>query len=592
MDLFLAGQRVRLNDSDLLGEGGEARVYRWKDLAVKVFHPVPPGQPAAAAVRDQKLLKLARFPKGLPASVVSPLELAKDRKDAVVGYAMRAVEGGEDFARLSQRKWREQVVANPAVMGLFQQLAGTLRALHGQGVVAGDLNDGNVLFCGGATFLIDADSMQFDGLPCAVGHERFLDPRLYGVDLLAAPRFDAGTDWYSFAVMLFSSLLYVHPFGGTHAKLPTLLRRAEARHSILRPDVMVPRLAVAPKVLPDDALAFFQQVFEKDLRSAPPESLLQLGWTRCGCGLEHARAVCPECHTLGPLVTRQVLRSQGRCTARTAFQTTGRVLFATMQGGLRYVAEEHGATTREDGSLVRHGDLSPGLRFAISGPSTWVADGRGRLERIVNGKVVEQAQTQVRGTVPVLAASSSSAYRQENEWLIEQFSGTRVGQVLEGQTWLWTGERLGLGFYRAGGFTCAFLLQTGRAGLRRLEGVSWTGRLVEADATFDARHALLTVVTEAGGVEQVHRWLFDEAGALVGQGHGGSRGHAAILNGRVVLATDSGLCALKLDGGHLLEALRFPDTQPFVSAGDELLPQPDGSLYVVGSRDITQLTLT
>jgi len=34
------------------------------------------------------------------------------------------------------------------------------------------------------------------------------------------------------------------------------------------------------------------------------------------------------------------------------------------------------------------------------------------------------------------------------------------------------------------------------------------------------------------------------------------------------------------------------DTQPFVGAGDELLPNTDGSLYVVGTRDITQLSLT
>jgi hypothetical protein len=34
-----------------------------------------------------------------------------------------------------------------------------------------------------------------------------------------------------------------------------------------------------------------------------------------------------------------------------------------------------------------------------------------------HGKLVERAQTQVRGTTPVLAAASSVSYRQENEWL-------------------------------------------------------------------------------------------------------------------------------------------------------------------------------
>jgi hypothetical protein len=230
--------------------------------------------------------------------------------------------------------------------------------------------------------------------------------------------------------------------------------------------------------------------------------------------------------------------------------------------------------------------------FAVHGSGTWVADPQGALSHVLNGRVVERAQTWVRHTTPLLCASSSAAYRAEQSWLIDLGTGARVGQVLEGQTWLWTGERLGLGFYRVGGLTVAFLLRPGRPGLKQLDGVGWQGRLVEAEAVFDAGHALLSVVIERGGVEVARRWLFDEQGALVGQATGGSRGHAALLHGRVVLATDGGLVALKADGGVLTAAVQFPDTQPFVSAGDELLTNPDGSLYVVGARDIVQLTLT
>src|SRR6185369_28895 len=118
------------------------------------------------------------------------------------------------------------------VTELFRALAAGLTQLHAAGVIAGDLNDGNVLARGAEPYLIDADSMQLAGLPCPVAHERFLDPRLYGIDLSAKPVFDQGSDWYAFAVMLFNSLLYVHPFGGVHTSLPTPQRRAEARHSL------------------------------------------------------------------------------------------------------------------------------------------------------------------------------------------------------------------------------------------------------------------------------------------------------------------------------------------------------------------------
>ncbi|MCC6337824.1 MAG: hypothetical protein IT380_27995 [Myxococcales bacterium] len=590
MHVFVDQQRVTLKDSDLVGEGGEARVYRHGGVALKLFHPATDA--LTRRLFDLKVTKLRRFPLGLPREVVAPTGLVRDDRQRLVGYQMPLISGAEDFGRLSSRKWRAGAVSNDALMALFRSLHDAVAGLHGQGVVVGDLNDGNVLFSGSRPFLIDADSMQFGGFPCAVGHEKYLDPRLYGVDLTTTPRFDAGTDWYAFAVLLCSSLLYVHPFGGMHATLPTLLRRAEARHSVFRSDVTLPRLAATPKVLPDDLAHHFLSVLEKDERAAFPRALLELPWTTCNCGLEHARAVCPDCHALGPLVTRQVLRTKGRCTARVAFETSGRILAAALQGGLRYVCEEQGLVRREDGAVVLPQVAGAGLRFAISGASTWVADGSGRVLRVEGGQVVERARTDVRLTTPVLAASAAVAYRQEQGWLVEQRTGARVGQALEGQTWLWTGERLGLGFYRAGGLTVAFLLRAGRSGLKQLDGVTWSGRIVEADAVFDAQHALLTVVTEAQGREVVRRWLFDEAGTSLGRSEGGSTGHAALLGGRVVLATDGGLVALKRDSGHLIEAVQFPDTQDFVSAGDEVLANTDGSLFVVGARDITQLTLT
>lgn len=589
MDVYVEGARVRLKDADLLGEGGEARVFRWKDRAVKVFHPA-----AAGRARLDKLEKLKAFPSGLPANVLGPLELAKDARGEVVGFVMRALEGGDDAGRLAQRRYREPRVPNESVMAMFRALHSTVAALHRQQVVVGDLNDGNVLVrpASSEVFLIDADSLQFGGFACAVAHERFLDPRLYGVDLSSAPRFDEGTDWYAFAVMLFASLLYVHPYGGTHPTLPTLLRRAEARHPVMKPDVTAPRVAASWKTLSDDALHWFTRTFEADAREAPPKAVLEQPWTRCACGEQHARAVCPTCRALGPLATTPLLRVKGRCTAKVVFATTGRLLAAAAQGGLTWLVEEGGAVRRENGALVLERPLLAQERVGLSGASTWVASARGQLTRHHHGALVERAQTGLRGAEPVFATSAAVTYRTENEWLLEQGSGARVGQILEGQTWVWTGERLGLGFYRAGGVTVGFLLRTGRAGLKQVPQVRLEGRLVGAHAAFDARHALLSVTTELAGRDVVTRWLLDEEGRVLGTCSGGREGHAALLGGRVVLGTDAGLVALRVDGGVLVEAAHFPDTQPFVSAQDELLPQSDGSLVVVTPQELVQLSLS
>lgn len=582
MDVYLNGGRARLSDVDLLGEGGEARVYRFGDQAVKLFHKPSP----------EKSRKLAAFPKNLPAEVVAPTALVHDQQGGVIGYTMPAVLGHEELARLTSRKWREGAVSNTALLELFGKLGNLLTRLHVAGVVAGDLNDGNVLFDRGIA-LIDADSMQFANLPCVVGHERTLAPELYGVDLTAAPSFTPATDWYAYDVLLFSSLLYVHPYGGVHKRLPTLLRRAEARHSIMRPDVAWPRGAVHFKVLPDDVSAFFERVFDRSERGVPPAFSMQ--WTKCSCGLEHARAACPDCQTRGPASARQALRSNGRCTSRSIFSTPGRVLEASMHGGLRYVYEEEGVVRREDGAVVLQESAAPGTRFAVAGASTWVADRRGTLTRMSNGRAVERAGTGLRGTTPVL----TGAYRLEQEWIIEQATGARVGQVLEGQTWLWSGDRLGLGLYRAGDFTNVFMLRTGKSGLqpvRHIPGgrgpvVALKGRLVDAGCVFDEQHALLSAVTEHNGRETSELWLFNASGQLLASGPG--RGHGrALLAGRVVCATDEGLLSMKIDSGVLVEGTLFTDTEPFVGASDELLPQPDGSLIVVSPKEIVQLSLS
>jgi hypothetical protein len=354
--------------------------------------------------------------------------------------------------------------------------------------------------------------------------------------------------------------------------------------------VAPPRLAARREVLPDDLLHHFHAVFTRGERAPFPAGLLDAPWTRCGCGQEHARAACPVCHLLGPLAARPVLIVRGRCTARVVFETGGQVLAAALQGGLRYVYQADGAVRREDQSLVHPGPAAPGAAYALQGRATWVASAAGQVERVGPGP--ERARTAVAAGQPLLCASAAACYRQEDDWLVEAGSGARVGQVLESQTRLWTGERLALGFYRVEGLTVAFLLQVGRAGLRRLPGVGWQGRLLQAHAAFDAGHAVLTVASELDGREVVQRWLFDARGALLGHAPDGPRGRAAVLGGRVLVATDAGLVLLQADHGVLGQTASFPDSQPFVSAGDELLPNPDGSLYVVGAHDILQLTLT
>jgi hypothetical protein len=601
MRVLIDGQAVTLTDRDQVGAGGEAAVYRWRDQAVKLYHPLPKGADAATAAAYQRRLdKIRHYPMGLPAEVIAPQGLVFDAKGkACLGYVMPLVTGGEDIRRLGQRNWREGVISNEQVVRIFAKLHRTLIALHAHGVVVGDLNDGNVLITGDEPWFIDADSMQFGTFGCPVAHEAYLDPRLYGVDLTAQPALTQETDWYAFAVLLFRSLLYVHPYGGVHPKLPTMLRRAEARHSVMQPDVQYPKVADSWRILPDDLIDWFAGVFDQDRRGVFPDRLLQMVWTVCGCGTVHARKVCPQCAVVSP-VSRPATEVRGRCHATVVFRTTGRILTAAVQNGLRYVYEEAGIIRRETGSLVMTQPRLPGMRFAIAGTSTWI----GLREQVVQVEHETPVTRTTCGTFAgdaVFATNSRHAYRLAGDWLVDAVSGSRIGQAVDGQTWFRAGERFGCGFYRAGRMTVFFLVDPQHPGLKQVALPDIEGRLLDAHATFDGDRVLLELSQEIGGRRWHRMHVIQGDGRVLASLEGAPEdkralntlGGKAMVGGCILCPMDDGLLSLAVEPatGTMTEGNLFVDTEPFVTEGAQLFAGPGGSVFVVVSQAITQLTL-
>lgn len=592
--VFLGGRRVRLRDSDLLGEGGEGRVYRLGDLALKVL----------TSPDDARQRKLRAFPDRLPPQVVAPIELATDATGAVVGFSMRALDQAVEIHRLALPRWRSGQLTNDAVLGVFREIADVVARLHARDVVVGDLNDANVVLTReGAIWrpwLIDADSMQFGTHRCVVAHERFLDPRLYGVDLSSTPALSRETDWYALAVLLFTSLLYVHPFGGSHPAHGTLLRRAEARCSVLRSDVKLPPIATRPDVLPDDALAWFERVFERDVREPLPASLLDRRFTSCSCGVEHARASCPACTTRVHVAPVTVARGQLRAT-RTFHTRRGRIVAVAHDGSLAYAHEEDGVLRREDGSIVARAAEAPSL-FAdpnrivrVAGNATWVG-ACGRMRRFVAGRTVEDVPVgKSRGELAADAGIAGLVHV-EGDALVRAADGTRLGHVLEGQTFVRTGPCLGFAYYRAGELSVAFVFDPRRGVLRQIERFPpISGRLVGWSAVFDEAHVLVTFATDERGRARHVAHLVDARGELVATDdselppslHG-----RAVARGGVLVAAADGLVLFRADrrSRRLVRTRAFPDARDLVSFDAELVVGAGGSVYAVTHDEITHLS--
>ncbi len=553
------GRIVALEAHARVGQGGEGEVYRVAPgRAVKVFF-----DPMSARKRE----KIERFPRGLPAQVVRPEAIVLDTDGQPAGYAMRLVEGAEDAGVLLSRRGRDGKLSSGWVAAFFVRVARVVRELHAAGVIVGDVNPGNLIFVAAREAagdareiaLIDAESMQYAGFPCEVAHERYVDPALYGHDLAAGGFFSPETDHYALAVLLFSSLLYVHPYGGVHPAYATLLARAQARVSVLRAGVKRPVVASPPRVLPDALLHWFHGIFEEGRRDPLPEVVLgAVTFTRCTCGVEHARAACPVC-TAHAQVPAMIGHMKGAVRSAIVFSTAGTILEArVVSGAIRVVHRTPDGLLREDGSRVED-EARP---LALPGEETFTSDD-GVLRR-----------------------------RQ---------AGTLVGRVLAGQTWFRAGAALGLGFYRPGRMAVFFVFDVARGPLRDVDGMpALRGKVTHAECVFDDEHALFVATCEEAGREHLVAALVDARGRVLAIEEARvadeaspwvGAGRPAVSRGQVVLSTKSGLVVLSPDPS----TRRFEARRTF-DVGDlgvvDLHAGPRGSLFAVTPTEVRSLTPT
>ena len=190
MKCITASSKVlNLTPQKLVGSGGEAEIYRIDQLTVaKIFkqpnHPDFTGQPALKKAQEAKLdqyqKKLKDFPKGLPSSIIGPVELIfNEARTKLMGYVMQFIDQSEVVMKLADRRFREQgSIGIDAVLKIYREIHQTLSELHKKNIVVGDFNDLNILFKLdlSATYFIDTDSYQFGPYLTPVYTEKFVDP--------------------------------------------------------------------------------------------------------------------------------------------------------------------------------------------------------------------------------------------------------------------------------------------------------------------------------------------------------------------------------------------------------------------------------
>jgi hypothetical protein len=170
--------------------------------------------------------------------------------------------------------------------------------------------------------------------------------------------------------------------------------------------------------------------------------------------------------------------------------------------------------------------------------------------------------------------------------------------VLAGQTRAWVGAKLGVGFYRAGGFAVGFVFRPDRGTLDdRVKLPKLRGELVDAHAIIgDDRAWLFLTLAEAGRLITTCVVIASDATVLAAEPlHdqpwlAGASG-ACAAGTQLFVPTDDGIARIDVVQGAIVHARTFPETAALVGAGDSLALAP-GGIAVARRRDAVLLQLS
>ncbi len=212
-----------------MGRGGEGVVYRSSShpsFAVKILNE--------GDKRDQTLAKVREMLKKRPRKtqidnhtiIAWPVDTLQDGQGKAIGYMMPCIQDAlllYNVYHPAERR-RDPRTQNFTYLDLAYvalSLARTVKTIHDEALIIGDLNDHNVLVAGKtATSLIDVDSFQFVTemgklFPCTVGRPEYVAPELIRQKLNTLPRRYTASDLFSLGVLLYQILMEgQHPYAG------------------------------------------------------------------------------------------------------------------------------------------------------------------------------------------------------------------------------------------------------------------------------------------------------------------------------------------------------------------------------------------
>jgi serine/threonine protein kinase len=253
--------KTKITDKDFLASGGEGSIFIKDGLALKIYNS------------PNKMIPLTKI-KELQAinnpQVLYPKNILYDENGKAIGYAMDFKKGAEPVCKLFTKAFKQRnKVSNEDIVDFIEKMQNVLDDIHKAKCLVVDHNELNVLFSlkKKEPYYIDTDSFETPGSKATAIMESIRDP------LVKNNHWTEGSDWYSFAIIVFQMLINIHPFRGSHPnyKPNEWLKRMKDGISVLDPKSSVPPICNDFSVIPPSYMAWFKEVFVKNLRCHPPK---------------------------------------------------------------------------------------------------------------------------------------------------------------------------------------------------------------------------------------------------------------------------------------------------------------------------------
>jgi hypothetical protein len=179
-------------------------------------------------------------------------------------------------------------------------------------------------------------------------------------------------------------------------------------------------------------------------------------------------------------------------------------------------------------------------------------------------------------------------------WRHGKLGPERIGNVLANQTRAWVGAKLGVGYYRAGGYAVGFVFRPDRGQLDdRVALPKLRGKIVDAHAVVGDERAWMfltferftTVIVIGADAAVIVTDTLADSSWLAGIGG------ASAVGSHLFVPTDDGIARIEVVQGAVVQTRTFAETAPLVGAGDRLVIST-GSIDVIRRRDAIRLQLT